>query len=111
MANEVTLEYVELHSALFLSKKNLGLKLDPIKIPGLKLSYDRPNQEVLVEYGGKVAIVPFTNVVSMIEGDPALKEEKLPEPQFTTAVPRSGAQVDSPQGHVFKGPGHGKTGK
>lgn len=109
MSNEVSLEYVELHSALFLSGTNLGLKLDPTKRTGLVLTYDRPNQEVLVHFNGKIAIVPFTNVVSMIEGDPALKlAPKPPEPEFT---PRSGAQVDSPQGHVFKGPGHGKTGK
>lgn len=106
----IVLEFAELHSSLFLAGAgiNLGLKLDPTKREGLSLKYDRENQELLVSYAGKTAIVPTTNVVVMIEGDPALKEIVKPAPQFTTRV---GAQVDSPMGHVFKGPGHGKTGK
>jgi hypothetical protein len=110
MGNLIKLEFLELHSPLFLAGTNLGVKLDPVKSKhrGLVLEYDRPNQEVLVSFGGKVGIIPFTNVVAMIEGEPELKEEVQPAPQFTT---RTGAQVDSPQGHVFKGPGHGKTGK
>ena len=104
----VSLEFLELHSPLFLASTNLGVKLDPTKREGLSLSYDRPNQEVLVSFGGKVGIVPFTNGVAMIEGGPATKVETKPVPQFTTG---QSAQVDTPMGHVFKGPGHGKTGK
>ncbi len=108
MSGIVSLEYLELHSPLLLCGVTLGVKLDPTKREGLVLSYDRPHQEVLVSWKDKIAIIPFTNVVSMIEGDPLLKESVKPAAQFTTKIT---AQVETPQGHVFKGPGHGKTGK
>lgn len=73
----LSIKYAELHTSLFLSGTNLGLKLITSglgKRTGLSLSYDRPNKELLVTFNGNTAIVPTTNVVSMVPGDSGAEE-------------------------------------
>lgn len=65
----INLIYAELHSPLFLAGTNFGLKLNPAGRGGLILRYDRANGELLVDYNGKLAIVPTSNVASMSPGD------------------------------------------
>ncbi len=104
----IDIKFAELHTQLFLSKKNLGTKLDRERhgMHALKLSYDRAEKELLVSWGGETAIVPTTNVVSMIEGTPISHLNAVPAPKEKIE-----AQVHTPQSHVFAGDGHGKTGK
>lgn len=99
------LKFVELHSPMFLSKTNLGLKLDPGKRQGMRLEYHREHQELHVHLNDQMAIVPLTNVVSMAPGKP-----ERPLAQFThpMVVNIGSAQVETPQGHVHAGPGKGK---
>ncbi len=114
---KINLTYAELHTALFLSGTNLGLRLNvapstpghnrPGYRAGLTLIYDRDEKELLVTFNGETAIIPTTNVVSMVAG--IVEEKKIENP----LVPQGKveAQASSPMGHVFAGPGAGKTGK
>ena len=108
MAEKINIKMAELHSTLFLAGTNLGVKLDPAKKGGLNLEYDRAEKELLVTYNNQTAIVPTTNVVSMVSGAIEKKEENQHQ---THHVGKMTAQVESPQGHVFAGAGHGKTGR
>lgn len=100
------IKYAELHTALFLKGTNLGLKLNPHHRGGLILKYDREARELLVSFNGETAIIPTTNVASMVEGKQPDRKEEVKEP-FVAKT----AQVSSPMQHVFAGPGHGKSGK
>ncbi len=104
----IQIKMAELHSPMFLVKKNLGTKLDRER-PGmssLKLQYDRKEKELLVTWEGQTAIVPATNVVSMMEGEPISHLNAVQAPKGKIE-----AQVSTPQSHVFAGEGHGKAGK
>lgn len=59
---KLKLTFCELHTPLFMAGKNFGTKLDPTKLPGLTLTYDRSEKEVIVEYNRQVGIVPTSNV-------------------------------------------------
>ena len=100
----VPLKHAELHNPLFLSGTNLQMKLDPSKRDGLDLVYDREEKELLVTYKDDTAIIPSSNVASMIPGT-------VVKPKAIThhAVATIKAQVSTPQDHVFAGPGQGKT--
>lgn len=107
---KVDLKYAELHNPLFLAGKNFGLKLDLDHISNLKLVYDREEKELLVHWQGKVGIIPSSNVACMVQVDELPKEEPVQQ-HPTQQLVRPSAQVESPQSHVFAGPGAGKTGK
>lgn len=97
----INLEFAELHSPLFLGKKNHGLKL--FHKDGMMLQYDRQEKELLAYFGGKTAIIPSSNVSSMTPRDPSAKDEVQ-----TPVGPRGKvkAQISTPQDHVFhEGPG------
>ncbi len=65
---KIDLKFAELHNALFLAGKNFGLKLDPTKLTGLKLEYDRAEKELLVYWADEVGIIPSSNVACMTAG-------------------------------------------
>lgn len=104
----ISMKFAELHTPLFLAKKNLGTRLDREKhgMHSLKLVYDRAEKELLVTWNDETAIIPTTNVVSMIEGTPLAHLNAVQAPKGKIE-----AQVATPQMHVFAGEGHGKTGK
>lgn len=107
--SKVDVSFAELHGALFLGGKNFGLKLDPHRHAGLGLIYDQDLQELLVSYQDKVAHVPSSNVVSWTEGK--VEDRKITQMGHPIVSGISGAQVETPMGHVHAGPGYGKTGK
>jgi hypothetical protein len=116
--SKIELRFAELHAPLFMSDekhlgKNFGMKLDHVKHRGIKLEYDREAQELIVTWEGREAIVPLTNVVSMQPAvAPPAKVVKLPETASPVAPKaKATAQVSTPQGHVFEGPGKGQTGQ
>lgn len=106
--NQIDLKFAELHNALFLAGKNFGLKLDPGKLSGLELQYDRQEKELLVYWGGEVGIVPSSNIACMVQGRPEKRAEQFTHPIVAGIA---SAQVSTPFGHVHAGPGHGKSGK
>lgn len=105
--SQINLKFAELHNSLFLGGKNFGLKLDPGKLSGLKLVYDRPEKELLVYWGDHVGIIPSSNIAAMVEG---LPEVKVPQHSHPMVASVAGAQVETPMSHVHAGHGHGKTG-
>lgn len=105
---QLQLKFAELHNALFLGGKNFGLKLDPSMLGGLTLLYDRAEKELLVHWGEYIGIVPSSNIACMVIGE--VKEKPLNQMHPIVAGMIS-AQVETPQGHVHAGLGHGKTGK
>lgn len=107
---KIELSFAELHNPLFLAGTNLQMKLQPEKRTGLKLTYDRAEKELLVEWQGQTAIVPSSNISSMTPKlilNPAKIEPQAPTPELA----RRSAQVSTPQSHVHAGPGHGDTGQ
>lgn len=104
----IDLKFAELHNALFLAGKNFGLKLDPGKLAGLELSYDRAEKELIVKWGSEIGIIPSSNIASMV---PGLPEVKAPQHTHPIVAGIQSAQVETPYGHVHAGPGMGKTGK
>ncbi len=129
----VELEFAELHAPLFLGGKNHQLKLVAGARSELRLVYDRPNKELLVYWNGPKGvvegIVPIGTVLSMIpkkpeapipiKTEPAAVSPKISESMGEKTLERATkyeanrftAQVATPQDHVFKGVGQGKTGK
>lgn len=118
------LRFAEIHAPLFLmgdKGTNLGTKLDPAKRKGLTLEYDREEKELLVTFDNMEAIIPVTNVATMI---PETKETKKVAAKAEAAAkldlatqaeratrPAVNAQVSGPQMHVHAGPGAGQTGQ
>jgi len=102
----MNIKWAELHNPLFLGGTNLQLKLDPAKRTGLKMEYNRNDKELLVTWNNQTAIVPISNVASMVPGEVEAKPAPAPAPAH-----RIVAQVDHPTLHAHKGPGYGKTGK
>ena len=102
----IKLKWAEVHTPLFVAGCNLGCKLDPHKRNGLKLFFDKEENLLEVHWNQEIGYVPMSNVAVMI------KTPDLPEPKPVPAPAPIGkveAQVSTPQDHVFKGPGAGKT--
>ena len=87
------IKYAELQNPLFLAGTNFGLKLDVNRKQGLVMLYDRKEKELLVMYNNETAIVPTTNVASMVEGD-----AKAAEQSKVGFVGKFKAQVSTPMG-------------
>lgn len=104
----IDIKFAEVHNPLFLAGKNFGMKLDPGKLAGLQLQYDRQEKELIVRWEGQTGIIPSSNIACMVEG---LPEVKVPQYTHPIVAGISSAQVGSPMDHVFAGQGHGKTGK
>jgi hypothetical protein len=112
----IELKYATLHNVLFLGGTNLQDKLDVSKRTGLRLVYDRKEGELLVEWAGETAIIPASNIASMIPFDP--KDVGMPSRLLSPAAPQPKpkatgkpivAQVSDPtKDSVFAGPGGGK---
>jgi hypothetical protein len=97
-------KYAELHSPIFLAGTNLGAKLDPSKRNGLSLHFDEDKKRLKVTWMNESGWVPEPNCAMWIEGKA--------EPRGGIPIAHKGlptAQVDSPQSHVFAGPGSGKA--
>ncbi len=118
--SKIELRFAELHAPLFISDekhqgKNFGMKLDHVKHRGIKLEYDRDAQELLVTWEGREAIVPLTNVISMQPATTApatvIKAPINTKQSPGSPLAKASAQVATPQGHVFEGPGKGQTGQ
>lgn len=125
---QIELSYAELHTPIIVGGKNLNLKLDTVKLTGLKLLYDRAEKELLVTYNNVTAIVPSPTVIQMIpagQGKPVAQETGLSESLLAQAEPPTQeqkekqaaqaaiqkaaglgkAQVSTPTSHVFEGVG------
>jgi hypothetical protein len=108
---KIDLEFAEVATPLFLAGKNCGLKLDNTKFPGMGLVYDQTEKELQITYNGRLAIIPTSNVVSMIPGGggptPMASVPQIQVGETVKHKAKISAQVSTPMGHVFgEGPGH-----
>lgn len=106
------LEFVELHSAVFIAGTNLGPKLNPVQRTGLVLEFCREHKELHVTWNGKTAIIPRENVACMLEAKKSTtskKSQAIQEPEVIVPQGPIKAQYDTPMAHVFAGPGAGKN--
>lgn len=106
---KINVQFAELHTPLFLGGKNFGMKLDTSKLAGLKMTYDRAEKELIVEWNKKTAYLPSANVASYEEV--SAKEEKPVVTHQSHPMKKgiASAQVQTPMGHVFQGEGSGQT--
>jgi hypothetical protein len=88
----MNMKFAELHTALFLAGINCGLKLDPTRRAGLKLSFDDKVNMLVVTLNNEKALIPISNVASMQPGDP-----KVAKPVVAIVGPIK-AQASVPQG-------------
>ena len=72
---KLPVKFAELHSPLFLAGTNLQLKLDPTRRGGIVMVYDRAEKELLVTYNNETAVVPVSNVASMVLGEVKAKSQ------------------------------------
>lgn len=102
---------IEFHSPLFHAGRNFGTKIEikDDRNDGLKIQYDDKNRLFYVEYKGRQAKMPE---MSAFMWEPVSRSSPAPTPnqhQTHDVTKASDAQVETPVGHVFAGPGKGKT--
>lgn len=109
------LSFAHFHSQIFFARRTIGDKIvdgDP-KCKGVKAYRvcGGDDDGVLLELNNQTTFIPMSNVISYTY----LAEEKKPAPQPQKEAakpgpkPKLGAQVQSPNDHVFAGQGAGKT--
>lgn len=111
---KIPIQFANLIKPLFLNRRNFGEKLG--KEHGLVLEYDMARKELYVLYNGRVAIVPSSGLASIEPTNPkdvGYDGEKFKVTETHVNHPALSdigrAQVSTPHGYVFEGPGKGKT--
>ncbi len=100
------IKFATLHDPVFIGGKNFDTKLDLDRYVGLKLEYDEDRKELQATWNGETSCTT-TNVKSFVRGEFVSKRiQQVSHPQVMNI---GGAQVETPHGHVFAGPGKGKT--
>ena len=61
---KIKISFAELHNPLFMQGTNLGTKIIAAQKNAV-LTYDFDDQLLMIEFKGKVSLVPSTNVASM----------------------------------------------
>lgn len=100
---------IEFHSPLFHAGKNFTNKVEVHRIPGLEIKYDEAPRLFYVEYLGRTAVIPESSAF-LWEFTPEKPPAEVVNEHKTHDVGKiKSAQVSSPMGHVFEGPGAGKA--
>ena len=90
--------------------KNFGEKIDPKMVPGLILTHDTEKHTFNITHNQRTGVIPEWSVlVWELESAQATSQEVVNEHKTSDAKKFAGAQVSTPQGHVFEGPGKGRT--
>lgn len=112
--NTIPVQYATLMKPLFLRGKNFGEKLS--KTNDTALDYDMTRKELYVSYNGRVSVIPSTGVANfepVNPGDVGYQGEQHKPVKTHVSHPAIAdigqAQVSTPTGYVFEGPGKGKT--
>lgn len=96
----------EVDTNLFIGGTNLGLKLDPSRRVGLILEYDEKTRLLKTTWNNETGYTPAEHVVVYILGEVSPAEPQVSHP---TKAGMGHAQVETPYGHVFAGPGGAPT--
>lgn len=100
---------LETHADIFLGGKNMGKKHRPKNMTGLIVKWDGDKRHCLMTWNGETARIPEGNIAYWIPeaGEPL--EAPKNEHKTESVDGRKRAQASTPMGHVFEGPGKGKT--
>lgn len=101
----MSVRFLETHGDVFVGGKNHGKKHRPKD--GLLLEWDEKKQCAFISWNNETARIFPANINVLVEGEPVV----LPvnEHRTTDVTKFKTAQVSTPHGHVFEGPGRGKT--
>lgn len=109
----IELESIEFHTEVFHAGKNFGKKLGHGTgrgIDGLKMEADDAKEWITLTYKGRKREIPvFGNVASWERKRANAESEPKNEHKTMDVNKIKTAQVSTPMGHVFEGPGKGKT--
>ena len=100
----IEIERAELHGPINLGAKNHAAKLR--RTDGTTMRYCREHKELLVHHNGEDGIIPSTNIALLVPFKPKVKAVAAVAAGPNPAIK---PQAETPQDHVFAGPGHGKT--
>jgi hypothetical protein len=101
---KINISQLQLHTPLFLGRTNLGDKLKTSERAGLAISYNEGDQFVKIQFNGENGLIPLSSVAAIIP-----ETNVIAMPKKTGAIKQPvNAQVSSPTGHVFEGPGKGQ---
>jgi hypothetical protein len=101
---------IVLHGPMLLGGKNFAEKLDPEKFPGLLLTYDSETELATATYNKERAVFSIHGSISHVVFD-EVQVKSIPSSAPPLPKAPVEAQVDTPQSHVFAGPGKGQTGQ
>lgn len=108
---KIKIKTAYLHNTFLLSGKNFGPTIESEKITGIDMVYDQIEKELWLTYKGITGFAPSTNVSFLVPLQTALENVLQSEPPTIQSRAKKTAQVSTPTGHVFEGPGHGQTGQ
>ncbi len=99
---------LKMHSSLNHAGKNFGETVEPAKLTGCKLTWDAKKSWFEITYNNRTGYI-FANNVSYWEPLVGEVVSIVNEHKTEHVDGRRRAQVSTPMGHVFEGPGAGKT--
>lgn len=98
-----------LHDTIFVGGRNLSDRLDARHTAGLVMGYDEDKKNLYVTWNNETMRVPEPNIRGFVEG--SAKDRKVVQMAHPMVAGVASAQVETPMGHVQKGPGFGKDGR
>lgn len=110
---KIAIELANLHSPHFhmsgIGGKNMGDKLDVRSARDIKIEWNTETKQLEVSWNGRIGLIPESNIKSMFPQEATVIEMPVNKSSPIRKETRSTAQVETPQDHVFAGPGAGKT--
>lgn len=103
------LRFLETHGDIFIGGKNLGKKHRPQMLAGLAIEWDQKNRWCLLTWNGETGRILEGNCAYMVPEVGKVVELPVNEHKTEHVEGRKRAQVSTPMGHVFEGPGKGKV--
>lgn len=109
-----SVKYLVLHESVLVAGMTLGPRLDPKVKSGIKIEWDDDRQVIIISHGKEQHFSPLSNVKMLTVGEPeVVKVDPLAAQKAVVedlnVRKKITAQVSTPHGHVFDGPGAGRT--
>lgn len=101
--------FLETHGEIFLGGKNMGKKHSPKRLTGLSLQWDEVKRRCEMKWNGELGYILEGNVAYWVPEIGPKVGIPTNEHRTESVEGRKRAQVSTPMGHVFEGPGKGKV--
>lgn len=104
----IPIRFLETHTEIFHAGKNHGKKFSTDRPTDKILEYNPETKEFCLTWNNRKAYIPMHNVViyEPVTDVPVIVPKNEHHTQDTRKIKT--AQVSTPMGHVFEGPGRGK---